>query len=204
MKASPDPALDWRSFMTEPVLYMDPARFEACFEGVFPPAVCRKMQGSARLRSRLSDVVQTHYQLDPWVDPEQMEAIDRAIALEPAQGLMDLALRAGAIYWSSAIAGAVLAKTVAALHSQLGDDLCAYAIAHRDLTGPAQRLEPLDDVGDRIEDDGWRCLAAWCEAVPAGIGLRVRLKLPTDSIMDQPAPPEFKARGPEIIRRAAA
>jgi hypothetical protein len=204
MMASPEPVMDWQNFMMEPALYIEPDRFAACFEDAFTPSLCRKLLESQRLRARLSTAVQRHYQLGPWIDPEQVDEVDRVIALAPADILPDLALRAGAIYWSSAIASTVLAKAVGVLQQQLGDELCGYAINQRDLAGPAQSLEPLETVGDRIEDDGWRCLSAWCASVQPGIGQRVRLKLPKDSIIDLPAPPAFAARGPEIIRRAAA
>lgn len=204
MAASPEPVMDWQNFMMEPALYIEADRFAACFEGAFSPALCRKLQESQRLRSRLSAAVRQHYGLGPWIDPDSVDEVDRVIALAPADDLPDLAARAGAIYWSSVIASTVLAKAVNALHQQLGDELCGYAINQRDLAGPAQSLEPLDTVGDRIEDDGWRCLSAWCASVAPGIGQRVRLKLPKDSIADLPAPPEFAARGAEIIRRAAA
>lgn len=196
--------MDWQNFMMEPALYIEPDRFAACFEGAFTPSLCRKLLESQRLRSRLSITVQQHYQLGPWIDPEQVDEVDRVIALAPADILPDLALRAGAVYWSSAIASTVLAKAVTVLQQQLGDELLGWAINQRDLAGPAQTLTPLETVGDRIEDDGWRCLAAWCASVQPGIGLRVRLKLPKDSIIDLPAPPEFAERGADIIRRAAA
>lgn len=204
MMASPEPVMDWQNFMMEPALYIEPDRFAACFEGAFTPSLCRKLLESQRLRSRLSTTVQQHYQLGPWIDPEQVDEVDRVIALAPADILPDLALRAGAVYWSSAIASTVLAKAVTVLQQQLGDELLGWAINQRDLAGPAQTLTPLETVGDRIEDDGWRCLAAWCASVQPGIGLRVRLKLPKDSIIDLPAPPEFAERGADIIRRAAA
>jgi len=204
MKASPEAAPQWQSFMMEPILYIEPARFAACFEGAIAPSLCLKLKQSRRLQSRLSAVVRAHYTLAQWIEPDQLSDLDRAIALAPPDGLADIARRAGAIYWSAAIAGTVLAKAVAALQQQLGNDLCGYAISHRDLAGPVQPLEPLTEIGPRVEDDGWRCFAAWCATVPAGVGARVKLKLPQDGIADQPVPPPFMERGPTILRRAAA
>jgi hypothetical protein len=202
--ASSNPDADWQSFMREPVRYIDPARFAACFGDTVAPALSQQLRQNPRLQSRLSLLVQTHYRLESWTDPRTLEAADRVIALAMPRELAQLALRAGAIYWSAAIAGTVLAKAVTALQQQLGDEFVSYAIGQRDLAGPAQSLEPLDTLGTRIETDGWRCLAAWCDAAAPGIALRVRLKLPEGSIVDQPAPPEFKGKGAAIIRRAAA
>jgi YOP proteins translocation protein K (YscK) len=204
MAESPRPDADWLSFMMQPVRYVDAARFAACFDGAVAPALSQRMRSNTRLQDRLSALIQTRYKLDGWIDPHTLDAADRTVALAGPAELAALALRAGSIYWSASIAGTVLAKAVNALQQQLGDSLVGFAIGQRDLAGPIQSLDPLDSVGGRIGADGWRCLAAWCDAAPVGIGARVRLKLPQDSIADQPCPAQFKDNGAAIIRRAAA
>jgi hypothetical protein len=204
MAESPRPDADWLSFMTQPVRYVDAARFAACFDGTVTPALSQRMRSNPRLQDRLSALLQTRYKLDGWSDPNTLDAADRVVALAGPDELAALALRAGAIYWSASIASTVLAKAVNALQQQLGDTLVGFAIGQRDLAGPIQPLDPLDSVGQRIEADGWRCLAAWCDAAPPGIGARVRLKLPLGSIADQLSPAQFKSNGAAIIRRAAA
>jgi hypothetical protein len=204
MKAGPEPSLDWQSFMKEPAGYIAPDRFAGVFEGVLPARLCEKMLESPRLRSRLSGLLQGHFQLGQWIDADALDTVDQALVLISVDELSPIARRAGAVFWSSAIAGAVLAKAVAALQEQLGDELCSYAMNQRDLAGPGRNLEPLDTVGDRIEADGWRCIAAWCQTLPAPVAARMKLKFPKDSIFDEPVAPEFEQRGPEIIRRVAA
>ncbi len=202
--ATPAPDAHWRLFLKEPARHIDASRLAACFDGVVPASLSQQMLENERLRTRLSALVQTHYALDGGIDPQTLEDADRIVAMASLHQLASLVLRAGAIWWSGAIAGTVLAKAVGALQQQLGDELVSYAIGQRDLTGPMQSLEPLDGVGERIEADGWRCLAAWCDAAPAGLGTRVRLRLPVGTLADQPAPEAFKDKGVAIIRRAAA
>jgi hypothetical protein len=204
MKASPPANAQWQSFMAEPALYIDPERFAAFFDGAVTLSLSEKLRENRRLQSRLSWLLRAHYQLDSGIGLETLDEADMTIALADPRVLESIALRAGAIYWSSAIAGTVLAKAVNALHQHLGEELLGYAIAERALGGPVQSLEPLETVGERIMDDGWRCFAEWCDATPRAIALRVRLKLPQGSIGDQPAPPEFKGKGAAIFRRAAA
>jgi hypothetical protein len=195
---------DWRFFLQDAAGHIDASRLAACFDGAVPASLSQQMLENERLRTRLSALVQTQYELDGGIDPQGLDGADRIVAMAGLHDLASLVLRAGAIWWSGAIAGTVLAKAVAALQQQLGDELVSYAIGQRDLTGPAQSLEPLDSVGERIEADGWRCLAAWCDAAPAGLGTRVRLRLPEGTLADQPAPEAFRDKGIAIIRRAAA
>jgi hypothetical protein len=196
--------LDWQSFMMEPIRYIEPSRFHACFEGAIGPKLCERLRGSPRLQSRLSTLVRRHYQLMDWIDPDQLDDADRALVLASIPALQTVARRAGAIYWSGVIASTVLAKAVTVLHKELGAELCSFAIAQRDLSGPAQSLEPLDGLGLRIEADGWRCLAGWCATLPAGVGVRVRLKLPQGGVADEAPLAPFAEQGPAIVRRAAA
>jgi YOP proteins translocation protein K (YscK) len=190
--------------MSRPAAYIDGSRLAACFEQAFGADLCDRLKASTRLQARLSALVCAQYSLAQRVPPEACSDLDRTIALFPAARLVDLAQRSGAIFWASTIANVVLAREVEALHQQLGELLCSFALAHRDLAGPEQAIEPLDDVGSRIADDGWRCLSAWCDVVPAGVGARVRLKLPPNDVLDSAATDgRFREAGPSIIRRAA-
>ena len=109
---------------------------------------------------------------------------DRIIALTSGERLTEIALRAGAIFWSSEIARVVLSKHVAMLHRQLGESICTLAIANRDLAGPVRRLRLVGDLIAMAKEDGWRCLSAWCHAQPQGVSMRVRLKLPPVTAFD--------------------
>jgi hypothetical protein len=194
----------WSEFMNRPAAYTDGSRLAACFEHTFGADLCDRLKASIRLRDRLSAIVCARYALVRWVPPETCGDLDRAIALFPAARLVDLARRSGAVFWASTIANVILAPQVAALHQQLGEPVCSFALANRDLAGPEQAVEPLDDVGSRIADDGWRCLGAWCHAMPAGVGARVQLKLAARDLLDRAPEGPFREAGPSIVRRAAA
>lgn len=203
MTSSPQAEAEWQNFVAEPVAYIDPARFADCFDGAISPALSEKLQQSQRLQSRLSAIVRGHYGLASWADPAELDNLDRAIALSPLPQLATLAKRSGAIYWSAVIANTVLAKAVAALQQHLGDELCSFAIGNRDLAGPAKLPDPPGDIGRLVQEDGWRCFAAWCDTLPEGIGARVRLKLPKGGVSDEPVSGVIAEKGPAIMRRAA-
>ena len=195
--------MDWATLMRQPAAYVDLARLDACFNNKVGMALCGRLRGAGRLQERLSATITEHYALPAPVAPEALSEADRAIALLGAEELADLVSRAGAIFWANAIANVVLAADVRWLHEQLGEELCALALANRNLAGPAPPLEPLDGVEARIREDGERCLAAWCRAQPAAVGVRVRLKRAPSAALDDAPQDPFAEIGAPIVRCAA-
>jgi hypothetical protein len=204
--ASTEPAdpVEWRSFMENPAGYAEPRRLAACFDDAISEAACERLLRTERLQMRLSQLLIEHHRLSGSAAFAQGDAIDRTIALASAEYLDEIALRAGAIYWAGSLAGIIVSEKAAALHEALGEELCAFAVANRDLAGPVQSLEPVEGIRERVFADGWRCLGAWCHAISAAIGMRVRLKLPPDELIDGIPLPPFSEIGPGIVRRAAS
>lgn len=194
----------WRAFLEQPILYIDPERMSVCFNGHIGPDLAERLLASSRLRERLSQIVRGHYALPLGLGVYDVEDEDMAIAMATPDILVQIVPRAGAIYWAAAIANTVYAADVAALQAEIGEDLCTYALKHRDLAGPEAAFPALDTAAERIAESGWRCLSAWCEALDPAINARVRLKLPPIDSFDGPPPAELAEIGPKIIRRAAA
>ncbi|MER8606746.1 hypothetical protein NKH48_24045 [Mesorhizobium sp. M1233] len=133
---------------------------------------------------------------------EPADEVDRAIALSSGEELEELALRSGAIYWAGSLAAVIVGREAAALQAALGADLCAFALANRDLAGPIERLGPLEDISGRVYGDGLSCLGAWCQIMPGDTSMRVRLKLVPQELIHQPSAEQFAEVGPAIVRRA--
>jgi hypothetical protein len=193
----------WDELMTRPDRYINEHRLAACLDGCFPAEACDKLKASSRLQDRLSDIIRSRYLLTGWIDPEQCNEADRVIALASGERLTEIAIRAGAIFWSTEIARVVLSKHVAILHRELGESTCTFAVANRDLAGPVRRLKLVGDLIALAREDGWRCLSAWCHAQPQGVSMRVRLKLPPLATFDRAPRRPFIEAGPAIVRRAA-
>ncbi|PAQ10926.1 hypothetical protein CIT26_06375 [Mesorhizobium temperatum] len=193
---------EWRTFMSNPAGYADAARLAQCFDGTIGEAACERMLRSQRLHERLSELLLDHYGLTAAVSDEPADEVDRAIALSSGEELEELALRAGAIYWASSLAAVIAGREAAALQAALGADLCAIAVANRDLTGPMQPLKPLEDIHPRVYADGLSCLGAWCRSMSGETSMRVRLKLMPHELVDQTTAKPFSEAGPAIVRRA--
>ena len=191
----------WDAFVTQPALYIEPSRLAVCFDGMVDPELCGRLRSSPRLEERLSDLVHSRYGLARTIAAEEVSDTDRWIALASSEQLSELARRAGAIYWANSIANTVRAADAAAFDAALGETLCVVALANRDLSGLMQPLTPYDQLGARVMEDGLRCLGAWCKAQPAGVGLRVRLKLAPDPALDDVVKRPFEELGPAIMRR---
>jgi hypothetical protein len=193
---------DWHAFMAWPASYIDAARLDRCFAGRFGRELCGGLRSSQRLRDRVSAIIAEHHALAARVAADACDDLDRTIALSSAERLADIARRCGAIYWARAIAGVVRPAEVAALHREIDEALCSFALMHRELAG-AQELPAIEGIGARCVEDGLRCIAAWSRAQPAAVGQRVRLKLAAHPALDDPPPAPFEHVGPSIVRCAA-
>jgi hypothetical protein len=194
----------WHDFMEQPVGYIHPERLAKCFHGRVAPDLCAKLSGSGRLRRRLAEMIRLYYLLPP-ADAvhESGDERDLIIAMAPPEALQAIVPRAGAIYWSAAIAGTVRAADVAVLQAQIGEQLCNFAVRNRDLAAGGTALPSLDTLSDRIMASGWMCMAAWCDTLHPAIAARVRLKMPPNELFDASLSEGYAGIAPEIVRRAA-
>ncbi|WP_274425133.1 SctK family type III secretion system sorting platform protein [Chelativorans sp. YIM 93263] len=195
----------WRSFLQEPAAYADPEHLARSFNHAVSPAGCKRLLQSERLHERLSELLNDHFELPaPSATPESdVDEADRRVASTSRERLDEIVLRAGAVYWGNVLAGTILGRNAAALREVLNTELSTFAVANKDLAGPMQPLEPLETLRERIEADGWRCLAAWCEVVDPAISTRFRLKAPRSSPLQEAPAESFNETGPAIIRRTA-
>jgi YOP proteins translocation protein K (YscK) len=194
----------WHDFMEQPVGYIHPERLAKCFHGHVSAELCGKLTASGRLRRRLGEMIRLYYLLPPAdAAHESGDERDLIIAMAPPEALAAIVPRAGAIYWSGAIAGTVRAADVAALQTQIGEELCNFAVQNRDLSAGGSSLPSTETIGDRVTASGWLCMAAWCDALHPAIAARVRLKMPPNTLFDTPLHDGYAERAPDIVRRAA-
>lgn len=202
--ASHAPAdLDWPTLMNRPIAYIDVSRLAACFGGGIRNALCERLRSAGRLQNRLSVMITEFYALAAPVGPEAANPADQKVALLTSGKTRELIRRAGAVYWANAIANAVRAEEVRWLRARLGEALYAFALANRQLSGASGKIDLTDEMDVRIEEDGMRCLGAWCRSQPDAIGQRVRLKSPANPALESGVNAPFSEIGPAIICRAA-
>lgn len=190
----------WRAFMESPAEYTTAHHLFECFGGSIKPDMCQRLLDTARLRPRISALLIRHHELVEAAPA--IGTLDAAIALLPSSRFQELALRSGAIFWSASFAVAIAGKAAFTLHEQFGEPLYSFAVSNRDLAGAVRSLEPLKDIRGRVIADGWRCIEAWGQTMPAQIAKRVRLKLSTGDILGKSADGFLMSSGPIIVRRA--
>jgi hypothetical protein len=202
--AMTDPAKQdaWRSFGTEPVRYVHPVRFAESLGLGVSLELAARLRAEPRLQERLSAQLVGHAALPPWADDEPADPRDRTIALLSSTELEKLVRIAGAIVWAHQLARYVRREEVAELREHLGEDVLRFALAHRDLS---LRRDHVADRGAQwvaLQEDGWRCFRAWCDAQPPAIGRRALLKC-DPARTAEPLPEDLQRAGPQILRCAA-
>lgn len=190
----------WASFTETPSDYIDPARLGDVLGANINAQLCSELRQCARLRRRLSSLIIAHYKLPP-LNKEMPDGPDKQVAVIPTSELPALALRAGAIYWSTTLAGVVKRDDVARIQKIIGEGLFRFAIRHNRFGGPKRRLEPFETLQRRMSADGWCCYIAWCEDFSPGIAARARLKVPPKRLHTQLSE-QIKIKGSEILRQA--
>ncbi|WP_379071234.1 SctK family type III secretion system sorting platform protein [Mesorhizobium sp. UC74_2] len=168
---------DWQEFWLNPAGYVDAGWLSDCFDGQIGFEACERMLETPRLQPRLSKLLAERHGLASRGLDRLPEKVDQQIALLSGDELERLALRAGAIYWANSLAAIIDGRQANAVQTALGPELCAAAVANRDISGPAKALEPLDGLSGRIFADGLSCLESWLQDVPPQLASRVRLKL---------------------------
>lgn len=197
-------AMDWATLMNRPSAYIDQGRLSACFAGRVSIRLCERLRNAGRLQDRLCAMIADFYGLAAPFGPETVSLADQKVALLPAARMADVIRRAGVVYRANAIANVVRAEEVRWLRDRLGEALHAFALANRGLSGPAGKLDLVDEADAQMREDGARCLGAWCQSQPAALGQRVRLKSPASPALDGVVQSPFNELGPAIIRCAAA
>lgn len=190
----------WRTFVESPAEYTTAHNLFECFGGTIKPDMCQRLLDTARLRPRISALLLRRHELCDAAPA--IGTLDATIALLPSSRFQELAVRSGVIFWSASFAAAIAGKEASTLHEQFGEPLYSFAISNRDLAGAVRSLEPLKEIRSRVRADGWRCVEAWCQTMPAQIAKRVRLKLSPGDIPGKSADDSLMSTGPIIVRRA--
>ncbi|MCG7503610.1 SctK family type III secretion system sorting platform protein [Mesorhizobium retamae] len=193
---------DWQEFWSNPAGYADAGWLSDCFGGQIGFDACERMLETSRLQPRLSKILAERHELTTKYPPRPPEPTDLRIALASGDELERFALRAGAIYWANSLAAVIDGRQASAIQAALGPELCALAVANRDISGPVKALEPLEGLSGRIFADGLSCLESWLQDMPQQLSKRVRLRL-ANGLAGLGDATQVAELGARIFRRAA-
>ena len=165
-----------------------PAQLAAALGHGVSTALAARLQAADRLRTRLDEILAQRFGAvtAPDAVQEQLLAMD-------APALSRLADQAGAVWHAAAIARLVDGAAVRALVAAIGEELREVALRGHALAGPGTISAP-EAIAALIPQDGAACLAAWCEAQPVAVGMRVSLRRPAATPGEA-----HRAQGPAII-----
>lgn len=188
-----------------PAAYCHPGRIGALLPEGLPASFRDRLQGSARLRLRLSALLAERFALSP-LAADELATPEGRFALLEGDELESAVRRIGAIWHAKKIRKIILAEPLRRLIERLGRDNHRAALRFIDLA-PEDGDETGGDITDVdtllswIERDGLIAVNAWRRHQPAALAERLRLKLPPCPDVDDEPPASHADRGLIIVDR---
>ena len=162
----------WGEFMQRPARYASAAHVRACFNNSIGEDLAASSGPAPASKTAFRSCLPrtTAYR-------RRRTARRAASATGPScfcpPEIAALAQRAGAVWWAASFATAVRGSEVQALQKLLGEDLYQFALANRDMAGPAQNLQRIENLENAVAADGWSCFEAWRRALPRAAAQRI-------------------------------
>ena len=138
----------WQGLIAQPLQFVREQSLGECFGEGLPAEVLQALHGQPRFRSRLEQLLASHYQLAPLAHLVTPPAADLPVLLlSPAQ-FERLPRLCGAIWHASTLSREIRREVVNELREGLGQEAFALALANRQLGGAADLLrEPAELQG---------------------------------------------------------
>ncbi|MEZ5932782.1 MAG: SctK family type III secretion system sorting platform protein [Alphaproteobacteria bacterium] len=194
-----------------PAAWCHPDRLAGLLPQGLPAGFQGRLQGSPRLRLRLSALLTRRFALEPLGARDLATPEGRFARLE-GEALQSALRRIGAIWHARALRNVILQDELRRLIERLGRGNHRAGLRRTDLAPSDDREseDAADDAPDvdtliaRIERDGLLALNAWCCLQPASLAARLRLKLPPCSEADDEPPASHREHGPRIVDAVVA
>jgi hypothetical protein len=154
--------------------WVNPERFSQWVGHGISSELVQRMLSNQHLTVRCGELVRGRLGLPT---PSALQVV--ALSLDTT-GLTRLAHHAGAIWHAASVARLIDGSAVRDLIAAIEPQLRLFAIRNNALAPPIiDDLAP-DALPEDIVRSGQRCLAAWCAAQPASVGVRIVLRLASD------------------------
>ncbi|MGH6858897.1 MAG: type III secretion protein [Phyllobacterium sp.] len=203
-ESAPAPIYDWTSVMATPVRFVHPARIVSCYDGAISLDIARQLQMSDRVQRQLTNLLMDHFDLPDLSEPVEMDQADLGLMAASAEQISSLVPLAGAIFWSHIFVAEIRTHEVSEMKRRIGETAFQFALANRDLAGNLPAPENLDGLETAMEQDGYRCLASWHDALPQRLGSWARLKHASDRLLVSAPEAGQRELGLAIMRRLAS
>lgn len=188
-----------------PAAYCHPERLSGLLPDGLPAGFRDRLQGSARLRLRLSTLIARRFALEP-VAPDDLATPEGRFVRLDGEDLQNAVRRVGAIWHARALRRVILKDELAKLVEHLGRDNHRAALRFIDLAPENEaddegEAPDLDGLMGRIERAGLASVNGWCRHQPAALAARLKLKLPPCPEVDGEPEGGHRCRGPMIVDR---
>ncbi|MGI9510410.1 MAG: SctK family type III secretion system sorting platform protein [Geminicoccaceae bacterium] len=200
----------WLRFERLPAAYCHPGRIETLLPDGLPEAFRDRLQGSTRLRPRLSAILAQRLDLAP-CSLEDLATPEGRFAQLEGDDLKSALRRIGAIWHARKISKFIRSGALRQLIERLGRDNHRAALRLIDLAPADEETPPPADASDGpgdidvlmglIDRDALLAVNAWCRGQPAALAKRLRLKLPPCPEVDGEPPASHRNQGVLIVDR---
>ncbi|MGY4567979.1 MULTISPECIES: nodulation protein NolU [Bradyrhizobium] len=161
------------------VAAIHPSRFAAGLDPLLSPSTLLRLQQSSRLQPRLAELLlgsEVDVSGSGWND-------DLLLGHDPRRA----ALLAGSIWHARSVLKLVSKRDLSILVEMIGAEAHAFAIRQLSTAVATTPVADPEQLSRHIEHDGHACLGAWLDEAPALDRIRVLLRLPIGTAVDNPA-----------------
>ncbi|MGY4399403.1 nodulation protein NolU [Bradyrhizobium sp. USDA 3315] len=156
-----------------------PSRLAAGLDPLLSPSTLLRLQQSSRLQPRLAELLlgsEVDVSGSGWND-------DLLLGHDPRRA----ALLAGSIWHARSVLKLVSKRDLSILVAMIGAEAHVFAIRHLSAAVATTPVADPEQLSRQIEHDGHACLGAWLDEAPALDRIRVLLRLPIGTAVDNPA-----------------
>ncbi|WP_122417675.1 type III secretion protein [Pseudomonas viridiflava] len=175
----------WQTLTEQPLAFVRERCVSDCLVHDLALADLASLRESPRFASRLENLLNHHFGLQPLAQLALPAEQDLPVLLLSDNDFARLPRLCGAVWHAATLSREIRGQVVSEYRQLLGEETFAYALAHRHLAGAADLLRTPAELAQAIDRDGAFCVATWLGAQPADLRawLQLRLECPEP---DQP------------------
>jgi len=168
----------WQRLIEQPLGFVSRDSLEACLGASLSSEQAQGLLDGPRFASRLSQRLMRHWHLAPLETLPAPDEADLTVLLLAPKQWARLPRLCGAVWHGATLSREIRGEVLTPLRAELGADVYAQALAHRQLAGAANLLREPAQLIEVIDRDGAACVDTWLREQPPALQGWLRLRLP--------------------------